>query len=187
MYPRNKVKCPVCEVKFDRNCVEFVAKNNRYYHTDCFEKLEEVEAKNKLEKKVVKKSKASTNTDKETEDYKELISYICQLREEQRPSMAVLAQIKRYKEFGYTYAGIKMSLEYFHVLKGNPVLKDKGIGIVESVYDTAKEYYQKRYETLLKNSEVEYEKIEYHYGRPAHLLEKKHEQKLINLEEIKWT
>lgn len=168
-YPKTKVKCPMCGEKFDRNEVEFVTKNSRYYHAACYD------------------SEDMQKADREAESYKELISYICRLRGESRPSMLVLSQIKRYKEHGYTYGGIKMSLEYFHVIKGNPVIKEKGIGIVESIYDVAKEYYKKRHELLLKNSEIEYKKEVRNYGKPSHMLRKKHEQKIIDLEEIKWT
>ena len=168
-YSKVKVKCPTCGEKFDRNETEFITKNSRYYHKECFNSEEAVSA------------------NQEAESYKELISYICQLRGESRPSMLVLSQIKRYKEYGYTYSGIKMSLEYFHVIKGNPVIKEKGIGIVESVYEVAKDYYKKRHELLLKNSEIEYTREVRNYGKPAHVLKKKHEQKIIDLEDIKWT
>jgi len=39
------------------------------------------------------------------------------------------------------YSGIKLSLDYFINVKNGKWANDKGIGIVEYVYDEAKEYY----------------------------------------------
>lgn len=82
----------------------------------------------------------------ESQDYKDLIDYICQLYNISAPTPMILSQIKNYKDnMGYTYKGMKTTLDYFYVLKDN-VLDDRthGVGIIPFVYDEAKQFYIER-------------------------------------------
>lgn len=197
-YPNTAVKCPVCDKKFNRNMTDFVSKSNRYYHKECYDKMESEmnerkearKAKAESEPKPKTKSKPKASTKKATKevdkDYAVLIEYICKLRGDSRPTMLILTQVKRYKEFGYTYNGMLRSLEYFHVIKGNPVLKDKGVGIIESIYDEAKNYYSKRYDLLVENSKIEFKDETETYKKSSSELRAKHKAHFIDLEEIEW-
>lgn len=186
-YPSTLVKCPVCEERFNRNDVEFVPRSNRYYHVECFKKLDEVNVTQVNTTKPKKTTKeASEKVSKEPNEYQALVGYICALRGDDKPSLMILSQIKRYKEAGYTYNGIKMSLDYFHNIKGHPVMKDKGIGIVESVYEEAKRYFTKRYELMVENSKIEYVNETIVYKKKAKDLRDKHSASYVNLEEIEW-
>ena len=69
------VKCPECEIRFDRDKEESQKIGNRWYHTECIIALRErnVEAKNKEPRHVDMTSKG------DKKDYKELIDYICKI------------------------------------------------------------------------------------------------------------
>lgn len=113
-----KVKCPECGTFNDKE--NTVCHNSRYYCKVCYE--------NKI---------------RESQDYKELIAYICELHQIDAPTGLMLKQIKDFKEqFNYTYRGIKSTLHYFYeILQGNDVGNSIGIGIVPFVYEEAKKFY----------------------------------------------
>lgn len=113
-----KLKCPECGTYNDKE--NTVYHNSKYYCKICFE-----------------------NKQKEAQDYKDLIAYICKLYEIDAPSGWMLKQIKDYKEqFRFTYRGIKTTLHYFYeIQEGNSVEDSMGIGIVPFVYDEAKRFY----------------------------------------------
>lgn len=113
-----KVKCPECGTFNDKE--NAVCHNSRYYCKVCYE--------NKI---------------RESQDYKELIAYICELYQIDAPTGFMLKQIKDFKEqFNYTYRGIKSTLRYFYeISEGNDVGNSMGIGIVPFVYEEAKKFY----------------------------------------------
>jgi hypothetical protein len=83
------------------------------------------------------------NKQNEAQDYKDLISYICELYSIDVPTGWILKQIKDFKDqFNYTYKGMKTTLHYFfEIQEGNDVADSMGIGIVPFVYDDAKRFY----------------------------------------------
>lgn len=113
-----RVKCPECGAYNDKE--NTVYHNSKYYCKICFE-----------------------NRQRESQDYKDLIAYICELYQIEAPTGWMLKQIKDYKEqFNFTYRGIKTTLHYFYeIQKGNSVEDSMGIGIVPFVYDEAKKFY----------------------------------------------
>lgn len=113
-----KVKCPECGTFNDKeNAVYY---NSKYYCKVCYE--------NKIS---------------ESQDYKDLIAYICELYQIDAPTGWMLKQIKDFKEqFNYTYRGMRTTLHYFYeIQEGNDVADSKGIGIVPFVYEEAKKFY----------------------------------------------
>ena len=112
------VKCPVCGTFNEKE--NAIYHNSKYYCKVCYE-----------------------NKQNESNDYKELISYICELYSIDVPTGWMLKQIKDFKEqFNYTYKGIKSTLHYFFkIQEGNDVADSIGIGIVPFVYDEAKKFY----------------------------------------------
>lgn len=113
-----KVKCPECGTFNDKE--NAVYHNSRYYCKVCYE-----------------------NKVSELEDYKNLISYICELYQIETPTGWMVKQIKDFKEkFNYTYRGMRSTLHYFYeIQEGNSVTDSMGIGIVPFVYDEAKKFY----------------------------------------------
>lgn len=120
---RRRVKCPYCEEWLERgNSIRH--KNGRYFHPECFEK----------------------NRD-ESNHYKELISYVCELYGLDRPTGQILRQIKIYKEdpeLNYTYKGMELTLRYFYEILGNKPREGDGVGIIPHQYHNATQQYIKQ-------------------------------------------
>lgn len=133
-----KVKCPECGEMLEKEVA--IKYKNRYYHPQCLEK---------------KQSKSNEEPDRQR-----LIAYIMKLRKESKISGFILRQIKSFREEGYTYGGMLLTLHYFHEIKGNSVTAD-GIGIIPYVYEEAKNWYtqkveaQKHYDQLIKQGLTE--------------------------------
>jgi hypothetical protein len=113
-----KVKCPECGTYNDKE--NTIYHNAKYYCKICFE-----------------------NKQKESQDYKDLIAYVCELYQIEVPNGLMFKQIKDFKEqFNYTYRGMKTTLHYFYeIQEGNSVEDSVGIGIIPFVYDEAKKFY----------------------------------------------
>lgn len=113
-----KVKCPECGTFNDKE--NTISYNSKYYCKVCYE--------NKM---------------RESQDYKDLITYICEIYQIEAPTGWMLKQIKDFKEqFNYTYRGMKTTLHYFYeIQEGNDTSDSMGIGIVPFVYDEAKRFY----------------------------------------------
>lgn len=113
-----KVKCPECGTFNDKE--NAIYHNSKYYCKICYD--------NKM---------------RESQDYKDLIAYICELYEIDAPTGWMLKQIKDFKEqFHYTYRGMKTTLNFFYeIQEGHDTADSMGIGIIPFVYDDAKKFY----------------------------------------------
>lgn len=130
-----KVKCPYCNQSDEKENMIHQSTNKRYWHKECLEKKENERLSNMSEQDVVK--------ERDKEERKKLIEYICNLYDIEAPTGFILKQIKEYHtEYKYRYYAIQLALEYFFVIKQNDTGKSKGIGIVPYVMDDAKEFYQ---------------------------------------------
>lgn len=161
-----KVKCPECGTYNDKE--NTVYHNSKYYCKICFE-----------------------NKQKEAQDYKNLVAYICELYQIEAPTGWILKQIKDYKEqFNFTYRGIKTTLHYFYeIQKGNSVEDSMGIGIVPFVYDEAKRFYieKKAVKDSLKDCDLEEignRKKTIHINRERKTQNKYKEMALIDIEKL---
>lgn len=159
------VKCPVCEEYFDRDEEEFVTYSKRHYHKSCFDTYK-----------------------KDADQYKDLIEYICTLRNETKPTTFVTKQIQRFRsdEFGYTVQGIKLALYYYTEILGKRLIQDKkvGIGIVEYIYDEAQQYFLDLQDVVKHNRSVNNLKQE---KRPVQYKardNKYRDKKIIDLEDV---
>lgn len=113
-----KTKCPVCGESFDRDSVEFVQKNNRYYHKECFN---------------------STVTERD-----KLFLYLSEVFGDNLNVALVNKQLKNMIDNqGMTYSGIRGTLDYAFRVKGLDKNKSKGIGIASYLYNEARQYYTK--------------------------------------------
>ena len=129
MKKEKKVKCPVCESYNNKEVTIYY--QNRYYCKICYE-----------------------NKTKESEDYKNLIKFICEIYEIDAPTGFMVTQIKNFKEqFNYTYKGMELTLDFFYNVKTNNTPEiEKGLGIIPYIYKEAKQFFiEKR--NIIKNLE----------------------------------
>lgn len=161
-----KVKCPLCSGKDEKEVM--IKSGSRYWHPQC---LEEHEAN---------KSEEEQRMERDKNERKELIKYVCDLYRVDKPSMLVLTQMKRmHEDNGWRYLAIQMTLEYFYDIKNNSIRNSNGIGIVPYVYDEATEYYKK---LAMINEQVigETKKETTYINAPKRIQRKKR----INMEEL---
>lgn len=77
-------------------------------------------------------------------DRRELFKYCCNLWGLKAPGPLIARQAKDFRQKGYKYRGMMLSLKYFYEIKHNDKNKYKGsetIGIIPHVYKEAEEYY----------------------------------------------
>jgi len=87
-------------------------------------------------------------------EYKQLIKYICDNYEIERPTGLMLKQIKEFKdEFLYTYGGIIYTLWYVKEILNKEFIILYGVAIVKFYYDEAKTFYLHQ-EEIKKSMEV---------------------------------
>lgn len=115
-----QLKCPKCGKLNDKeNTIYF---NKRYWCKECREKIES-----------------------DTRDRNELIDYIMNLFEIDKPTGYIMKQIQKYIDQGYTYKGMYLTLTYFYDTLGNKLPIDikeyESLGIIPSMYNRAKKHY----------------------------------------------
>lgn len=157
-----EVKCQYCGEYDSKDNMTYIEtgktkKQKKYYHEECLEVKE-----------------------RNTEEYKNLIEYICELFNIESPNGMIVKQVKEYHtDYKYRYYAIQLALQYFFVEKDNPIPDHKTIGIVPYVMDEAKKYY-----THLANmSEEEFEirSMTLSIKQPKKINRKK---KIINISEL---
>lgn len=126
-------KCKDCGVKLKSN--EKHTLNSKTYCKECFEK-------NK----------------KTSDEYKQLIDFICLNYNINKPTGLILKQIKDLKlEFNYNYSSILYTLWYCKNIKNKELNEKYGIGLVKYYYDEAKNYYlqiDKSKKIVIENEKV---------------------------------
>lgn len=91
---------------------------------------------------------------RESEEYKQLITFICENYLIDRPTGLILKQIKEYKnDYLYTYGGIVYTLWYVKEILNKEFIVTYGVSIVKYYYDEAKEYYSQQ-EKIKKDMET---------------------------------
>lgn len=140
------VKCKKCGEPFDRDKIQAVKLDGRRYgHATCYPELTTfVEMPN--EDMLVGGTK---------QEREELFNTIRDIFGDLANYPAITKQVDKYtSEYDYTFSGIRKSLEYFYVKKGNDILKSKGmLSIVPYVYEDARNYYYMLWLTRQKNEE----------------------------------
>lgn len=141
------VICSICKQRFDRDKYKAVLVSpRRYAHATCAGTLSEEETQ-------------------EEKDKQELEEYIKKLFNLDRMDGKITLQIKKFMQDNphYTYSGIRRTLEYFYIVKKNPISKAQEhgptIGIVPWVYDEAKRYYYEKWLLQQKNAEFKKEDL----------------------------
>jgi hypothetical protein len=131
-----QVKCPYCEKQLNKD--DAYEYKKRYYHESCFNEWQ-----------------------KEGQDRKNLIQYICELYKIESPTGMMLKQIKEFHEdYHFKYTGMMLALQYFYETMGNSIQEGSGIGIIPYVYEEAKKHYitKLKVQESLKNGENNIEK-----------------------------
>lgn len=127
------VKCPECSKKFSKEDTPHEKIGNRYFHIPCAEKYYQRKASEEqlqAEQRLVEK------------DRRDLLEYVAELQGVKFPDGLTMRVVKNLHEEGYTYKGIKATLQYFYEIEGNPVREDGNVlGIVPYVYNKAKAYW----------------------------------------------
>lgn len=94
--------------------------------------------------------------ERQIEDRKELIQYICDVHKIDKPTGMILKQIKDFQEqYDYKLKGMTLALKYFYETLGNQVREGDGIGIIPFIYEDAKRHYilKKQVEESIENIE----------------------------------
>lgn len=91
---------------------------------------------------------------RESDEYKQLIKYICEIYEIDRPTGLMLKQLKDYKnEYSYSYGGILYTLWYLKEILNKEFIVLYGVSLVKFCYEEAKNYYIHQ-EEIKKSMEV---------------------------------
>lgn len=117
-------KCPICGVS-ETNDDNMIKIGTRYYHKG--------ECENEKRKQ-----------EKEAEDYKVLVQYLCNLCDVDEPNPVWLTTIKRFREDSkYTCIGIMLTLKHYFETLQHPIKNETSLlSIVPYYYQEAKEEYK---------------------------------------------
>lgn len=96
--------------------------------------------------------------ERESTEYKQLIKFICDNYELDKPTGFILKQIKELKiEYGYSYAAMAYTLWYCKEILNKSLIEKYGVALIKHYYDEAKDYYsqqEKLKEQINKLSDV---------------------------------
>lgn len=159
-------RIPICKYcgKEVLDKTQAIKKSNKWYHENCYKKLEEE-----------KESQKS--------DYDKLIDYIYKLYNGNIP-VFVFKQIKDYKnDYGMKYSGILLTLKYIYEDLQMKFDESNGIGMVVYKYSEAKKTWkhQKQVEKAINNFEFEDKKV---VINKRYNSSKRQKYKEINMEEL---
>ena len=97
---------------------------------------------------------------RDSDEYKQLIEFICTNYEIERPTGFMLKRIKDMKtEYGWSYAAMTYTLWYCKEVLGKQLIEKYGVALVKHFYEEASNYYsqqEKMKEQIkkLENAEV---------------------------------
>lgn len=92
---------------------------------------------------------------KDSEEYKQLIEYICTNYNINAPTGFILKQIKEMKdECLYTYGGMTYTLWYCKEVMGKELLTKYGVALIKYYYSDASDYFIQQEESKRKMEEL---------------------------------
>ena len=106
---------------------------NKTYCEDCFKKIQ-----------------------RDSDEYKQLIDFICTNYQIERPTGFMLKQIKELRtDYSYSYAAMTYTLWYCKDVLGKQLIEKYGVALIKHFYDEASDYYnqQERMKEQMKNIE----------------------------------
>lgn len=151
-------KCTTCKEQFLQEELTLLGKTVRLCEK-CLREREEKEANKLLTCSYCKKkfpkaeliqiyktkkacTKCSETTVVENKERDELIAYICKGLGQAQPTGIQLNDIRRFKEMGFTYSGIKWTIYYMVSVIGKKIEPNGGLGLIPFYYHKAKEHYE---------------------------------------------
>jgi predicted RNA-binding Zn-ribbon protein involved in translation (DUF1610 family) len=97
--------------------------------------------------------------ERDSTEYKQLIEFICNNYELEKPTGFMLKQIKELRtEYGYSYAAMTYTLWYCKEILNKSLIEKYGVALIKHYYDEAKDYYSQQErlkEQINKLSDVE--------------------------------
>lgn len=82
---------------------------------------------------------------RDSDEYKQLIEFICVNYEIERPTGFMLKQIKDMRtEYGWSYASMTYTLWYCKEVLGKQLIEKYGIALVKHFYEEASDYYSQQ-------------------------------------------
>lgn len=125
MATKHIVKCFYCGKTFDLNQEEGVKVNSRRYaHKYCVEAQGE-------------------NALKELKDKDEFYQYCSQVLGKDYNYIKTSKLVEKYRaDYGFTYSGMRRTLQYHYEVKKNKYKEGDSVGIIPYVYEEAKKYYR---------------------------------------------
>lgn len=93
---------------------------------------------------------------RESDEYKQLIDFICTNYQIERPTGFMLKQIKELRtECSYSYAAMTYTLWYCKEVLGKQLIEKYGVALIKHFYDEASSYYnqQERMKEQMKRIE----------------------------------
>lgn len=97
-----------------------------------------------------------TKIQRESDEYKQLIDFICTNYQIERPTGFMLKQIKELrKDYSYSYASMTYTLWYCKDVLEKQLIEKYGIALVKHYYNEARDYYlqQENMKGRMKNIE----------------------------------
>lgn len=122
---------------------------------------------------------------RESDEYKQLIEYICENYEIDRPSGFMLKQIKEYKnEYEYSYAAMTYTLWYCKEILNKTLTEKYGVALIKHFYDEAKKYYLQQEKLKKQINELSDSEIKTKVVKCKSVKSNKHTKSLINLGDL---
>ena len=82
---------------------------------------------------------------RDSDEYRQLIEFICTHYEIERPTGFMLKQIKDMKtEYGWSYAAMTYTLWYCKEVLGKQLLEKYGVALIKHFYEEASNYYSQQ-------------------------------------------
>lgn len=82
---------------------------------------------------------------RESDEYKQLIDFICTNYQVERPTGFMLKQIKELKtDYSYSYAAMTYTLWYCKEVLGKQLIEKYGVALIKHFYDEACDYYNQQ-------------------------------------------
>lgn len=87
----------------------------------------------------------SKKIQRESDEYKQLIDFICTNYQLERPTGFMLKQIKELRtECSYSYAAMTYTLWYCKEVLGKQLIEKYGVALIKHFYDEANSYYNQQ-------------------------------------------
>lgn len=87
-------------------------------------------------------AKCYASVSKDSEEYKKLISYVCEMFGIEKPTGLMLTQIKDYKNnYSYTYGGMWYTLWYYTTMLQKDITVSYSLAFIKFHYENAKQYF----------------------------------------------